>query len=1399
VSAPTVIAVDPGSGPAGTQVVITGSGFTEDTRAVAFGGVSAGTRFAVVSSTQILAYVPEGAGTVHVTVTTPGGASATSSADQFTIDPYVGPPGGGGGGAPTVTSVLPGSATDNDGGDVVAVHGTGFTTAIAVRFGIAAASPQGVFTVMSDAELSVLTPPGSGTVDVIVTNSYGESAPSPVDEFSYPELPPPTVSALSPSGGYYGSKVTITGAGFDEATSVYFGDEPATFIAALDTTITCYAPEGSGAVHVTVTGPGGTSAETSADVFNYGRGGLPRTTASPNVAPSGYDGWAQGDQTVTLYPDAASGYGIAHTYYAVDVGGLTEYAGPFVVAGGGCHLVQYWSVDVRGNQEPMNVGYVNILSASQVPSGLSVTPLFNAVVAKWDAVVNLTPTSYRLYRGTTPDTVTGLVAATSANVVTIAQPATDGARFYAVSSVDTGGNESAKCLVVGPVTAEAVVVPDGSVSITKFASGIVPPRVVGALPSLPDAAFPAGSVVFLTTDGRLYRTTTGGAGTWGNVVNASDLTGTITAGQLGAGSVTGDALASGVVDATKLDPSIKTLQTIDALPELPDPLYPAGTAVFIPDEGRIYRVQEAADLVPIMTSNTAPSGVAAASSEYDPGYAAWRAFSDVPGDRWATAGSDPAPWWIEYQFGSARVITWYSFMPGAGEPIGETPKTWTFEGFNGSAWDVLDTQANVTDWAADTPKDFDVLDNETAYERYRLHVSANVGSAYCALSALQMAGWMPTQDTTLVVNADVDPFAAIEESKLDLAYPTHSNANDPSANEKAALAGTSGAAPTGANKLVDNADPRLANARTPTAHKTTHATGNGDAIAPADIGAATSGHTHDYAGATITNKPTLGTAAAKNVPASGNAAAAEVVQGNDTRLTDARAPQAHSHAPADVTGTAVVTADARLSDARTPLAHDNAKHSTAYAADSALTAHTGATTGAHGGIVASSDGRLTDARTPTAHDNAKHTVGVTAGASAPGDVAAEGASAAVARADHKHGREAFGTAAGTVCQGNDSRLADARTPTTHDNARHAAAYALDSALTTHGALGTSAHGGIVASSDGRLTDQRVPTDLSVTNVKVAANAAIAESKLALNNPTHPRQHDPASTADHSFPGGTAQFLRSDGAWGVPPGTGGEVIPTGTGLVHITGGVKDAASKLVENADVAGSAAIAYSKLNLADSIDLDDLVAALQEKLIPSGLIAQWEGSVAPAGWVLCDNSAEAIAAGAPDLRDKFIIGAGGAHASGATGGSATQPDHGALSHTGAGVSAHTGGNVSSHTGGGVSADGGAHDHGTLTGHAGGHDHGGVTGDRGTQNTKPQGSSTTFNFCQTHNHPITAVGTHQHSITGAGNHGHGFTQPSNHTFTQPSNHTVTQPDAHAAQGHGTNLPPYYALAYIMKL
>lgn len=65
-------------------------------------------------------------------------------------------------------------------------------------------------------------------------------------------------------------------------------------------------------------------------------------------------------------------------------------------------------------------------------------------------------------------------------------------------------------------------------------------------------------------------------------------------------------------------------------------------------------------------------------------------------------------------------------------------------------------------------------------------------------------------------DARVD-LAAVPEARLALSFPTHDNANDPSAGQKAALAGTSGVPGVG-NEYVTDDDPRNTNARTPVAH-----------------------------------------------------------------------------------------------------------------------------------------------------------------------------------------------------------------------------------------------------------------------------------------------------------------------------------------------------------------------------------------------------------------------------------------------------------------------------------------------------------------------------------------------------------------------------------------------------
>ncbi len=170
---PTVTGVSPSGGPlaGGTSVTVTGTSFTGAT-AVDF-GATAGTGVVVNGGgTSLTVTAPaKSAGTVNVTVTTPSGTSATSSADDFTYFAV-----------PTVTGVSPNTGP-NTGGTTVTVTGTNLTGATAVDFGF---NPATNVVLTSPTSLTVSAPAGApGVVDVTVTTPGGTSATGSVDEFTY--------------------------------------------------------------------------------------------------------------------------------------------------------------------------------------------------------------------------------------------------------------------------------------------------------------------------------------------------------------------------------------------------------------------------------------------------------------------------------------------------------------------------------------------------------------------------------------------------------------------------------------------------------------------------------------------------------------------------------------------------------------------------------------------------------------------------------------------------------------------------------------------------------------------------------------------------------------------------------------------------------------------------------------------------------------------------------------------------------------------------------------------------------------------------------------------------------------------------------------------------------------
>ena len=82
----------------------------------------------------------------------------------------------------------------------------------------------------------------------------------------------PTVSSITPASGPTsgGTTVTIDGSGFTGVTAVDFGaTAAASFTVSSGTQVSAVSPAGTGTVDITVTGPAGTSATSSADRFTY--------------------------------------------------------------------------------------------------------------------------------------------------------------------------------------------------------------------------------------------------------------------------------------------------------------------------------------------------------------------------------------------------------------------------------------------------------------------------------------------------------------------------------------------------------------------------------------------------------------------------------------------------------------------------------------------------------------------------------------------------------------------------------------------------------------------------------------------------------------------------------------------------------------------------------------------------------------------------------------------------------------------------------------------------------------------------------------------------------------------------------------------------------------------------
>ncbi len=149
--------------------------------------------------------------------------------------------------------------------------------------------------------------------------------------------------------------------------------------------------------------------------------------------------------------------------------------------------------------------------------------------------------------------------------------------------------------------------------------------------------------------------------------------------------------------------------------------------------------QSAANIVPVLTSNTSASGyVASASTEFADSYGAWKAFDGVLNDfynQWSSASGDTAGY-LQIKIPSAKVVDSYAIV--FRDYDGQDPTSWSFQGSNnGSSWVTLDSRSGISPSSRLEKKTFSFT-NSSSYTYYRLNITANAGSVYTAVIELEI-------------------------------------------------------------------------------------------------------------------------------------------------------------------------------------------------------------------------------------------------------------------------------------------------------------------------------------------------------------------------------------------------------------------------------------------------------------------------------------------------------------------------------------------------------------------------------------------------------------------------------------------------------------------------------------
>jgi predicted small lipoprotein YifL len=236
---PTIGGFTPGNGLTGSNVVISGSGFTGVTAVRFSNNVSA--IFSIDSATQITATVPPAAVSGPITITRPGCSDIQTGA--FTVIP-----------CPSINGFSPGSGAV---GTSVVVTGNNLTGVTAVKFNNNASAS---FTVDSATQITAVVPSNAVTGAITI----GRPGCSDVQTASFTVINCPTIAQMNPGSGIVGSSVMLFGVNFDGVTTVKFSNGvSASFTINNPSQITTTVPFGATSGPITISKTGCADAQTT--------------------------------------------------------------------------------------------------------------------------------------------------------------------------------------------------------------------------------------------------------------------------------------------------------------------------------------------------------------------------------------------------------------------------------------------------------------------------------------------------------------------------------------------------------------------------------------------------------------------------------------------------------------------------------------------------------------------------------------------------------------------------------------------------------------------------------------------------------------------------------------------------------------------------------------------------------------------------------------------------------------------------------------------------------------------------------------------------------------------------------------------------------------------------------